>query len=356
MNRSADFWTEKILPHVPGIIQRNFWRLLFSFLFAFLLFNLVHKNVKEETEYHKITINDVEIRFVPETENGEADTIRLVPLEETPTVSVTLSVPVYEKDVKSKDLYLECPVTKKQIDENDPVSFKIENLKLRRGIYFRDPKIHPPVLPLDLDYYVEKNVPIRPYYDANEIVNGYRLEKEPEPVDVAYVKISGPKKVLAGITQLKTDKIPLANMTKDFTCAVDLVLPYEARNSDVKIFSDAVQVNVKIKKNGMRTFDGIPVRVLTGTGGANQLVIAGITPEQVSVVVEDAPGSDFLGRRTLENLSSDKIHAVLDLSKVTEAGEYSDVIRFWSDDDQFRVVRVDPRNATVRLVPSSSQQ
>ena len=212
------------------------------------------------------------------------------------------------------------------------------------------------VLPLDLDYYVEKNVPIRPYYDANEIVNGYRLEKEPEPVDVAYVKISGPKKVLAGITQLKTDKIPLANMTKDFTCAVDLVLPYEARNSDVKIFSDAVQVNVKIKKNGMRTFDGIPVRVLTGTGGANQLVIAGITPEQVSVVVEDAPGSDFLGRRTLENLSSDKIHAVLDLSKVTEAGEYSDVIRFWSDDDQFRVVRVDPRNATVRLVPSSSQQ
>lgn len=356
MSSPGNFWTEKILPHVPRIIQRNSWRLIFSFLFAFLLFNLVHKTVQEETEYHMITINDVEIRIVPDMESAKTDAFKLVPQKGIPTVSVTLSVPVYEKSVTSRDLYLECPVTKKQIDENAPVSLKVENLKLRRGIYFRDPKIHPPALSLDLDYYVEKSVPVKPYFDSNEIVDGYQLETEPKS-DVTSVKLSGPKKALAGITQLKTEKIPLANKTQGFTCMVDLVLPFEARNNDVKIFSDAVQVNVKIKKNGLRTFEGIPVRVLEGKGGANELVIAEIYPETVTVTVEDAPGDDFLDRRKIEDLSPDHIHAVLDLSGVKDAGQYHDRIRFWCDDDQFRVIDIDPRNASVKLVlPASSSK
>ena len=131
MSWPVKFWTEKVLPNVPRIIQRNFWRLLFSFLFAFLLFNLVHKNVREETEYRIITINDVEISFVPETENGKPEAIMLVPLKVKPTVSVTLSVPVYD-DVKSRDLYLECPVTKKQIDENAPVFLDAEKVIVPR--------------------------------------------------------------------------------------------------------------------------------------------------------------------------------------------------------------------------------
>ena len=355
MSSPGNFWTDKILPHVPRIIQRNFVRLVFSFLFAFLLFNLVHKNVQEETDYHMITIDDVEIRVIPDAENARTDAIRLVPQKGTPTVSVTLSVPVYEKSVTSRDLYLECPVTKKQIDENAPVFLNAENLKLRRGIYFRDPKIHPPILSLDLDYYVEKNVPVKPYFDPNEIVDGYQLETEPKP-DVTSVKISGPKKALAGISQLKTEKIPLANKTQGFTCTVDLALPFEARNNDVKIFSDAVQVSVKIKKNGLRTFERIPLRVLEGKEGANGLVIAEIYPETVSVTVEEAPGNDFLDRRKIEDLSPDHIHAVLDLSGAKDAGQYHDRIRFWSDDDQFRVISVEPRNASVKLVPASSSK
>lgn len=355
MNQDGNSWSEKNLPHMPGIIQRNFWRLLFSFLFAFLLFNLVHKNIEDDTEYHRITVNDVAIRVVPEMEDGETEPFKLVQLMENPKVDVTLSVPEYEKEVKSKDLYLECPVTKKQIDENDPVSFKVENLKFRRGIYFRDPKIHPPVLSLDLDYYVEKTVTVKPDFNTDDIMNGYSLEDVPIPVDGTSVKISGPKRVLAGITQLKTDKIPLENMTRDFTCSVKLILPVEARDSDVKVSPEEVEMAVKIKKNLLHTFDQIPLRVLTGTGGANQLIIAKINPEKVSVTVEEMPGNNSRQHQKTEELS-DIIHAVLDLSKVTEAGEYSDVIRFWSDDDQFKVVRVEPRNATVTLVPAASQQ
>ena len=352
-NSSGDFWTEKVLPHVPQIIQHNFWRLLFSFLFALLLFNFVHRNLKEEAEYHMITLNDVEIRIKPEAEDGETETFQLVQEKGNSRVSVVLSVPEYEKDVKSKDFYLECFVTKRQIDQNDPISFGAENLKLIRGITFRDPKIHPSILSLDLDYYVEKNVPVKPYVIENEIVDGYHLETEPKS-DVATVKIRGPKKVLAGITVLKTEKIPLANKTQGFTCSVNPVLPFEARNSDVKILSDPVQVNVKIKKNGSRTFDDIPVRVLTEKGGTNNLIIAEITPETVSVTVEDAPGSDFVDQKEIEKLTSEKIHAVLDLSDVTESGQYSKPIKFWSDDNRFKVVDVKPQTATVKLVPVSS--
>ena len=72
--------------------------------------------------------------------------------------------------------------------------------------------------------------------------------------------------------------------------------------------------------------------------------------------VEEAPGNDFQDRRKIEDLSPDHIHAVLDLSGVKDAGQYHDRIRFWSDDDQFRVISVEPRNASVKLVfPSASK-
>ena len=98
-----------------------------------------------------------------------------------------------------------------------------------------------------------------------------------------------------------------------------------------------------------------PLMLILVIAYAAGFIIAKINPEKVSVTVEEMPGNNSRQHQKTEELS-DIIHAVLDLSKVTEAGEYSDVIRFWSDDDQFKVVRVEPRNATVTLVPAASQQ
>ena len=351
MSASGGIWTEKILPHVPGFIRHDFLRKLFSFVFAVLLTLSVHKNVKEATEYHSVTLHDVEIRVVPEMGKGEDGAFVLVPQDMASTISVTLNVPVDMKDLKSKDMYLERTVTKKQIDDNEPFEPKPENLKFRRSVDRKGIVFHPTPIPMNLDYYDEKTVSLTPDYDPNEIVNRYQLAEEPK-LEVDRIRISGPKKVLAGISSLKTEKIPLSNMTRDFSCPVRPVLPYAAGNGDVKILSDAVRVNVKIRKNDSLE-KTIPVRVLTGKGVANNLVIAEIIPETVKVTVEDTYGRDSVGRMKIEDLSSKQIHAVVDLSGVTEAGFHSVPILFWSDNDQFKVIGVEPKEATVKLAPAS---
>ncbi len=351
MSASGSIWTEKILPHVPGFIRHDFLRKLFSFVFAVLLTLSVHKNVKEATEYHSVTLHDVEIRVVPEMGKGEDGAFVLVPQDMPSTISVTLNVPVDMKDLKSKDMYLERTVTKKQIDDNEPFEPKPENLKFRRSVDHKGIVFHPTPIPMNLDYYDEKTVFLTPDYDPNEIVNRYQLAEEPK-LEVDRIRISGPKKVLAGISSLKTEKIPLSNMTRDFSCPVRPVLPYAAGNGDVKILSDAVRVNVRIRKNDSLE-KTIPVRVLTGKGVANNLVIAEIIPETVKVTVEDTYGRDSVGRMKIEDLSSKQIHAVVDLSGVTEAGFHSVPIMFWSDNDQFKVIGVEPKEATVKLSPAS---
>ena len=351
MNPSGNTWTEHVLPHVPGFIRRNFTRLLFSFVFALLLTFNVHNRVKKETEYHSVTLHDVEIRVVPEMGKGEDGAFVLVPQDMASTISVTLNVPVDMKDLKSKDMYLERTVTKKQIDDNEPFEPKPENLKFRRSVDRKGIVFHPTPIPMNLDYYDEKTVFLTPDYDPNEIVNRYQLAEEPK-LEVDRIRISGPKKVLAGISSLKTEKIPLSNMTRDFSCPVRPVLPYAAGNGDVKILSDAVRVNVRIRKNDSLE-KNIPVRVLTGKGVANNLVITEIVPETVKVTVEDTYGRDSAGRMKIEDLSSKQLHAVVDLSGVTEAGFHSVPILFWSDNDQFKVIGVEPKEATVKLAPAS---
>ena len=153
-------------------------------------------------------------------------------------------------------------------------------------------------------------------------------------------------------TSLKTEKIPLSNMNRDFSCPVRPVLPYAAGNGDVKILSDAVRVNVKIRKNDSRERN-IPVRVLTGKGVANNMIIAEIIPETVNVTVEDTYGRDSAGRMKIEDLSSKQLHAVVDLSGVTEVGFHTVPIMYWSDNSQFKVTNADPKEATVKLSPAS---
>ena len=346
MSASGSIWTERILPRVPGFIRHDFLRKLFSFVFAVLLTLSVHKNVKEETEYHSVTLHDVEIRVVPEMEKGGDGAFVLVPQDMASTISVTLNVPVDMKDLKSKDMYLE-----RKIDENEPFEPRPENLKFRRSVDRKGIVFHPTPIPMNLDYYDEKTVSLTPDYDPGEIVNGYQLAEEPK-LDVDRIRISGPKKVLAGISSLKTEKIPLSNMNRDFSCPVRPVLPYAAGNGDVKILSDAVRVNVKIRKNDSRERN-IPVRVLTGKGVANNMIIAEIIPETVNVTVEDTYGRDSAGRMKIEDLSSKQLHAVVDLSGVTEVGFHTVPIMYWSDNSQFKVTNADPKEATVKLSPAS---
>jgi len=325
MSALSRFWNASVLPHIPNIIRHDFWRKLFALFFTILLSWYAHQSVKAKTEFDTVPVPRVPVKFVSH-EPG----VTLIPRDTS--VDVTVNVPKGTM-LKNTDFYIECPVTVRQVEENLPVeiepdmvrsNLRIDNLSIQ--------SVNPEMIPLDIDVVDTKDVPVRPVYDPGELMDGYHATVvEPEKP----VQIRGPKKHLDTISAIETEKIPLSNVTKSFSRLVQLIPPYE---KNIEILSGTVRVEVKVFKNDPRAFDGVPVEVLFGKTGANNLSIAKIQPESVSVLVDSLP-----------DISQTQIHPFLDLSDVTRPGVYAIDIKCWSDSDRIKIIEVKPASATVTL-------
>ena len=317
----------KLLPYIPHVIRHDFWRKLFSLIFACLLTGYVYQNLKSQMEMVKIDFRGVPVRFVASEEG-----VTLIPREVS--VDITVEVPKEQKNLKNTDFYVECPVTRYQVEADTPVELKMEMVKSNVAMEVMHVlAVNPNMLPLNIDIVDTKDVPVRPVSDPGEVMDGYQaLLVQPEKP----VTIRGPKKLLDDIRELETEKIPLANVTKGFSRQVDLVPPEKG----IEILSGKVRVEVRIEKNKPRAFYGIPVQVLSDRNGANRLTISKIQPESVTVLVDSVP-----------DISQTQIHPFLDLSDVTRAGVYTVDIKCWSDNDRIKVVEVIPNQATVTLEP-----
>ena len=327
MSSIRDLW-RKILPHIPQIIRHDFWRKLFALVFAILLTGVAYQNVKSQMELVKVDVRGVAVRFV-----AVEDGVTLIP-RDVP-VDISVEVPKELKNLKNTDFFLECPVTKYQVEEDLPVELRPDMVKTNVPIdNLRVLSVNPDMLPLNIDIMDTKEVPVYPVCDFTELMEGYQASLvQPEKP----VTIRGPKKHLATISYLETEKIPLANVTKSFSRQVDLISPYD---KNIEILSGKVKIEVKIEKNKPRAFDGIPVQILFGRTGANNLIISKIQPESVTVLVDSVP-----------DISQTQIHPFLDLSDVTRPGVYTVDIKCWSDNDRIKVVEVIPVKATVTLEP-----
>ncbi len=327
MSSIRNLW-KKILPHIPHVIRHDFWRKLFALVFAILLTGVAYQNVKSQMELVKLDVRGVAVRFA-----AVEDGVTLIPRDVLVDISVEL--PKELKNLKNTDFFLECPVTKYQVEEDLPVELRPEMVKTNVPIDgLRVLAVNPDMLPLNIDIMDTKDVPVHPVCDFSELMEGYQASLvQPEKP----VTIRGPKKHLATISYLETEKIPLANVTKSFSRQADLVSPYD---KNIEILSGKVKIEVKIEKNKPRAFDGIPVQVLFGRIGANNLIISKIQPEAVTVLVDSVP-----------DISQTQIHPFLDLSDVTRPGVYTVDIKCWSDNDRIKVVEVIPAQATVTLEP-----
>ena len=228
MSSIRDFWM-KILPHVPHIIRHDFWRKLFALVFASLLTGYAYQNIKTKTELVKMDVRGVAIRFVA-VEDGVTLIPRDVPAD------ITIEVPKELKNLKNTDFYLECPVTKYQVEEDLPVELRPDMVKTNVPIDgLRVLAVNPDMLPLNIDIMDTKEVPVHPVCDFSELMEGYQASLvQPEKP----VTIRGPKKHLATISYLETEKIPLSNVTKSFSRQVDLVSPYD---KNIEILSGQVR-------------------------------------------------------------------------------------------------------------------
>ena len=330
MSSIRDFW-RKVLPHVPYLIRHDFWRKLFALVFAILLTGVAYQKAKSQMELVKMDIRGVQIKFVA-VEEG----VTLIPRDVPVDISVEL--PKEQKNLKNTDFYLECPVTKYQVEEDLPVELRPDMVNTNVPIdNLRVLSVNPDMLPLNIDIMDTKDVPVYPVCDFSELMEGYQasLVQPEKPVTVR-----GPKKHLATISYVETEKIPLANVTKSFSRQVDLVSPYD---KNIEILSGKVKIEVKVEKNKPHAFDGIPVQVLSSRTGANNLVIAKIQPESVTVLVDSVP-----------DISQTQIHPFVDLTDVTRPGVYTVDIKCWSDNARIKVNEVVPSKATVTLEPAAT--
>ena len=339
MSAIKRFWDGIVLPHVPRFIRNDFLRILFSMIFAFLLTAVAHRNARMKADMIKMQFVEIPVSFVPA--NGES--FSLVPRESVLTVAIEAEVPGDLKDLKNADFYVECPVSKTQLDAKapEPLILKPGNVKTRRVIdNLNVLAIHPDSFSMDLDYYFEKDIPVLPTFDMNELMPGYRIVDADAEKRVR-VRIRGPKKLLETIDHLETDKIPLSNMDRTFSCMVRPVLPNTVRGDNVRILSDTVRMDIRIEEKLPRKLEYVPLRVLTDRLGANKLNIVNIEPETVTVYVDDVPG-----------VSRDQVHPFLDLSNLTQSGVRTVDIKCWSDNGTIKVKSIEPKTATVTLESS----
>ena len=339
MSAIKRFWDGVVLPQVPRFIRNDFLRILFSMIFAVLLTAVAHRNARMKADMIKMQFVEIPVSFVPA--NGES--FSLVPRESMLTVAIEAEVPGDLKDLKNTDFYVECPVSKTQLDAKapEPLILKPGNVKTRRMIdNLNVLAIHPDSFSMDLDYYFEKDIPVLPTFDMNELMPGYRIVDADAEKRVK-VRIRGPKKLLETIDHLETDKIPLSNMDRTFSCMVRPVLPNTVRGDNVRILSDTVRMDIRIEEKLPQKLEYVPLRVLTDRLGANKLNIVNIEPETVTVYVDDVPG-----------VSRDQVHPFLDLSNLTQSGVRTVDIKCWSDNGTIKVKSIEPKTATVTLESS----
>lgn len=321
--------------------RAGFLRIVFAFFFAVLLTFYAHINMKVKMDMVKVQLKDIPVQFIP----AAGETIALVPHETEITVDIDVEVPGNMKDLKPEDFYVECAVTKAQIDakEPGPLPVRRNNVKTRRVIDNLNVQvIRPDMVRPDLDYYIETDVPVHPDYDLSEALDGYRI-RIPEALDKK-ARIRGPKKYLETIDYLKTEKIPLANVTRSFSRLVRPVLPDEAMRNNVKILSDSLKVEVQIDKKNPRAVDRVPVRILTDAETSASLAVTSILPQTVTVMVDDVP----------EEISPQYIDPFVDLSgmRVQEPTVYDVEIRCWTGRDYIKVVEVVPAKVKVTVAPA----
>jgi len=155
MSLIRDSW-RKILPHIPYIIRHDFWRKVFALIFACLLTWYAYQNVKSRMELVRVNIRNVPVRFVP-LEEG----VTLIPRDVS--ADVTLEVPKGQKALKNTDFYLECPVTKYQVETDMPVELRLD--MVRSNIVFDELRVlavNPDMIPLNIDIMATKDVPVHP--------------------------------------------------------------------------------------------------------------------------------------------------------------------------------------------------
>ena len=157
-----------------------------------------------------------------------------------------------------------------------------------------------------------KSVPIKvgTTGSANDNVNITSMELSQD-----YVEITGPKEVLDSINEIYTENIDLSIITKDSNKEVALIFPDGIEKASISYVTVSIEVE-ETKENEENEVTRVFEVEYTTSGLASGLNMTA-SSNKVKIVLRGS-------KSKLDSISIENIVASIDLSSITEAGQYTE--------------------------------
>ncbi|GEM_PF-4993998 len=319
---------------LPGFIRNDASRKLFALLLACLLTVFAYTNrPKQEYENNYVT--------VPLSCTIDAhETDLFLDSMNIPDLNFTVKTPKKLKKYEMESFYYPYVLTRGDYENGGKIAIKPELLKskmLKDGT-FQVENASPEQVVLDLDIRVKQDaVPVKLMYETSELVDGYVLAEEPALMPNQSVSVSGPKKLVDNLEEIRTKLIPLANANDSFQYRAVLENPYPGK---VSVNPDAVDVKVKLKKLEGERFEHVPVQILTPFDSKSRLIVTKITPSEVDI---------FSNRGDADKLTKEMLHPYVDIRQYTQPGVYETNIKCWCDLNNIQIRSWSPNKVIITL-------
>ncbi|MDD3118626.1 MAG: CdaR family protein, partial [Victivallales bacterium] len=211
-----------------------------------------------------------------------------------------------------------------------------EDIKTPLGL--RVTAVNPENLCLILEQRISKPVAIKAKFNSRaNLSHDYAVGNV--NINPATAMVTGAKSVVEKIEAISTEPIPLdANTMESFEYQIKLADNYLG----ITVTPDTVTAEVEIVREYLtRTFETLPIRIMTGVENAKMMVEFNSTPH-VNVTISGLRGN-------INNLRPEMVRPYIDISGLDKPGSYSVDVGCWTDAKNTRVVSIYPRQVQVRL-------
>ena len=157
-----------------------------------------------------------------------------------------------------------------------------------------------------------KSVPIKVGTIGNA---GYNINIASMELSQNYVEITGPQYILDSISEIYTEAIDLSRITKNSNMKVDLIFPDGIEKASISYVTVSIEVE-EVKESQENEVTRVFEVEYTTSGLASGLNMTA-SSNKVKIVLKGS-------KSKLDSISIENIVASIDLSSITEAGQYTE--------------------------------
>jgi len=292
---------------IPKIIRKDFIRKFVAFLFSCFIWYLVSNKLMNDFE-----IKNVKIKFI--APDGWA-------IEEksnnNPFVSINIEAPK-GKVLSAKDFTIEKKILAKNCKEGN-IHIEINNNDIKAPSGVKIKSIYKNKKTITLDKRITKSINVIVERDKNSpLSDDYECDFNEISIQPKTIKITGSKKEVNKISEIKTKPIPM-----DTTESFNILVEIENKNKKIKLSKHKVLVKVEIyKKFSEKTFYKTQNEIEIIKNSAGPFNIEFLNKDsQILVKVAGL-------RKSLENIPEAEVETFIDCLNINKSGIYDMNIKY----------------------------